>query len=481
MDRRGALNHRRLGAAGVVALVALIGSNAQPATSGATETRSLSTVGIVSADGHDTHPVWQHDTTAAQVGTMLYVAWNTNHAAVEARGFDTTTATWVSDPVQLSVTTLDCQCVDSTGTNPNRHDVPALYADPVGRLYTMYGGGTASKIESGTGPFFRAASNLNSITSWEPEENLSIPGAVYDLEVVRDNQGVNHLVGQQGGNPSGAGSLLYLRFLPGTMSVPGHFDSPEYQTLVQGGSDPSACAWLPTAGCDIFITGRLAAAPATHMSTGTPSPLFLTWGWSEAGLSNTCGDPVGFCNHGLYFAMSLDGGKTWQNAAGTVVTDLRVGPIGYDDPNYQVVPPSMDVSVFKALGVTGGYPGVPMIVYQPGADIGAGSIVVTRFVSGAWSDQTIDSSRPWNNHLVLRTTSTGHVYLWSDIAQSGNYASDLDQWLFSNRTWAKTQLVVGTNWFLTGSPAPGQQEVLMWRADPVGTGTYVGFALVASS
>lgn len=467
-------------AAAAVALVGLVGSIALPATSEASGTNPLSTIGIVAADGHGTHPVWQHDTTAAQVGTTLYVAWNTNHAAVEARSFDTTTGTWESDPVQLSVTTLDCQCVDSTGTNPNRHDVPSLFTDPVGRVYTMYGGGTASKIGSGTGPFFRAASNLNSITSWGPEENLSIPGAAYDLEVARDNQGVNHIIGQQGGNASGAGSLLYLRFLPGTSSVPGHFDAPGYQTLVQGGFDPTACAWQPIPGCDIFVMGRLAAGPAKPKSPGTPSPLFLTWGWSEAGFSNTCGDPAGFCNRGLYFAMSLDGGRTWQNAAGTVATDLAVAPIGYDDPNYQVVAPSVDVSVFKALGVTGRYPGAPVIVYQPAADIGAGSIVVTRFVSGAWKGQTLDSSRPWNNHLVLRTTPTGHIYLWSDIAQNGNYATDLDQWLFSNKTWTKSQLVVGTNWFLTGSPAPGQQEVLMWRADPVGTATNVGFALVAS-
>ena len=55
-------------------------------------------------------------------------------------------------------------------------------------------------------------------------------------------------------------------------------------------------------------------------------------------------DPAGFCNRGLYFAKSLDGGDTWTNARGTASVSLAFGPITYDDPAFQVVGPQRNVS-----------------------------------------------------------------------------------------------------------------------------------------
>ncbi|HEX9236069.1 MAG TPA: hypothetical protein VF972_07300 [Actinomycetota bacterium] len=437
----------------------------------------------VASDGHPTHPVWYHDSTAVQVGSLLHLAWNTNHAAVEARTYDRSVSSWATGPVQVSGAVLDGGCVDSTGTNPNRHDVPTLFADPGGRVYALYGGGTASWTgHPSTGPYFRAATTVNSIQSWGPEQLLSIPGAAYDFESVRDNLGVNHLIGQQGGGTGGhAGSLVYLRLLPGTSTASGSFAEP-YRILVQGGFDPAACSWQATAGCDIFVIGRIAVAPADPKNPSAPAALYVTWGWSEKNLSNTCGDPSGFCDRGLSVAVSRDGGSTWSNVSGTVTTNLATAAIPYDDPDYQVLPPSANVGLFKAIVVSGSYPGTPWIAHQPGAGLGSGTITVTGYSGGAWTTQIVDSSRGWNNHLVMRPGKKGAIYLWSDIAQSGSNASNLYQWLRTSAggSWARSSLSVGPNWFLTGRSVPNG-ELLMWRTPIDASSSGVAFAIVPVS
>ncbi len=440
--------------------------------------QAVATAVTIATDGHVSHPVWYHDGVAVQVKSLVHMAWNTNHGAVEARTWNRTTGSWVGAARQISVATLDCGCVDGTGTNPNRHDVPTLYADPAGRVYALYGGGTASKTLP-TGPYFRAGAALNSVATWGPEQSLPVPGAAYDFEALRNNKGVNEIIGQQGDNPAGAGSLVYLRFLPGTASAPGVFEEP-YRILVKGGYDATACAWLPTPGCDIFVIGRVALGPPDPSNPAAPSPIYVTWGWSEMNLSGTCGDPGGFCDRGVYAAVSYDGGDTFENVAGTATTDLASGPIAYDDPHYQVVNPSVDVGLFKAIAVPGAYPGTPWIAYQPGADQKAGTIVVTHPSGSGWVAQTVDASRAWNNHLVMRLGKTGtRLYLWSDIAQSGSNASNLYQWVgsTSGASWTRSTLVVGGNWYLTGR-AITTAEFLAWRVPQSTTATTVAFTIV---
>ncbi len=460
-------------AVGLVALVGGMSLMAAPAS-------ATTVIRIVASDGHRTNPVWYHDTSAVQVGSLLHLAWSTNAASVEARTFNRTSGRFSTAAAKVSVTTLDCGCLDSTGTNPNRHDVPALTADPVGRLYALYGGGTAARSGAKNGPFFRAASKLNSISSWGAEHRLSIPGAAYDFEVVRDNHGVSHIVGQQGDNPRGAGSLIYMKLAPGTSMAPGTLGA--YHTLVQGGFDSTACAWRATPGCNIYVIGRIAVGPANPRNPQIPAPLYATWGWSEAGLSPTCGDPMGFCNHGLYMAASYDGGTAWQNASKTASTNVTLGPIPYNDSRYQVVAPSQNIGLYKALVVTGSYPGTPWIAYQPGADQAAGKIVVTHSSRGTWVATTVDTSRSWNNHLVMASTATGRLYLWSDIAQSGTHLGELTQWVGStaSASWFKSYLTVGPNWFLTGTRVSGG-ELLMWRVPVSATATSVAFTIVPTA
>jgi hypothetical protein len=437
---------------------------AKPARGGALSAPVIATA----ADGHPTHPVWYHDSVAAVSNGVGYVAWNTNHAAVEARAWDPTSGALLGSVVQVSAAVLDCGCTDSTGTNPNRHDVPTLFADSADRIYAMYGGGTAAKTGNRTGPYFRAATAPGSIDSWGAEQRLTVPGAAYDLEAVTDNVGVTYLIGQQGDNSSGAGSLVYFRFAPGTAASPGSFLG-TYRILVKGGKQP-VCTWQSSSTCNVFVIGRLGLGPPDPSHPETPAPLYLAWGWSEKNLSNTCGDPTGFCNRGLYVARSLDGGATWSPIGG--------GPgkktIQYNDPSYELVSQSLDVGLFKAITVTGSYPGTPWVAYQPSADTGLGTVVVMYWSGTTWLKQTLDASRPWNNHLVMHATSDGLVTLWSDIAQSGNSSTLLKQWSApaSSPSWTASAISVGPNWFLTGVPT-AVGEVLVWSApnsaDPTST------------
>jgi hypothetical protein len=437
------------------------------------------TVRTASKAGHPTHPVWYHDDVAVRVGARLVFAWNATGGSVQARTWNLTTSRWSAAATTVSATKLNCRCTDSTGTNPNRHDVPTVFSDPVGRVYAIYGGGTASHTGPQTGPFFRAAATTGAPLTWGSEQRLSIPGAMYDLEVARDNLGVNHLIGQQGDNANGAGSLLYLRVPPGTSSSPA---TPQpARVLVNGGWDPSACGWQTTPGCNIYVIGRLVAGPADPAQPTTPSPLFLTWGWTEKNLSGTCGDPAGYCDRGLYFAKSLDGGTHWVNADGTASIDVTTDQISYGDPRFGVVGPTKNVGLFKAIAVTGHYPGTPWIAYQPRADMGAGRVAVTRWNGSSWAAPTVvDRSRAWNNHLIFRAYTDGRLVLWSDIAQTGSHATELAQWTLASAwgSWRFRRLSVGANWFLTGRPA-GALEVLVWRAPAQSSGrSRVRFALL---
>jgi len=428
--------------------------------------------------GHPTHPVWYHDDVAIRIGSRLVLAWNAAGGSVRARTWNLARSRWSATATTVSGTKLDCRCTDSTGANPNRHDVPTVFSDPAGRVYAIYGGGTASHTGDQTGPFFRAAATTGPPKTWGPQQRLSIPGAMYDVEVVRDNHGVNHLIGQQGDNANGAGSLLYVRVPPGTSSTPG--DPRPAQVLVKGGRDPNACAWQAAPGCDIFVIGRLVSGPADLAQPTTPTPLFLTWGWTEKNLSGTCGDPAGFCDHGLYFAESFDGGTQWVNADATASIDITSEQISYDDPRFVVIRPAKNVGLFKAIAATGHYPGTPWIAYQPRADMGTGKVDVTKRKGSSWAAPTvIDRSRPWNNHLVFRAYADGRLVLWSDIAQTGRHARELAQWTLApaRGSWRSKRLSVGANWFLTGRPA-GALEVLVWRAPWTSGRSRVRFALL---
>src|SRR2546427_2048888 len=64
-------------------------------------------VDTLARDGHPTHPVWYHDSTAVQVGSKLVLAWNTNRSSVEARVWSLTGSSWLGRPSRVSSVALD--------------------------------------------------------------------------------------------------------------------------------------------------------------------------------------------------------------------------------------------------------------------------------------------------------------------------------------------------------------------------------------
>lgn len=451
------MRHRR-------ALFAITCAATLASASVASATTGTRYIRVATTAGHATTPVWYHDTVASAVGADAAVGWTTDAGAVQARRLDLRAGVWTAPAVRVSVTHLDCGCVDSTGTNPNRHDVPTLVTDRAGRVYAFYGGGTAAQTGNRTGPYFRAAAEPASIASWLPEQRLTVPGAVYDMQAVRDATGAVDVVGQQGHSNVGAGSLILLRLPSGTATTPGSVSTfgSTYRTLISGGEKPTACAWRFAPGCNIFVEANLVAGPQAPGTT--KQRLFLVWNWAEASLSDDCGDPSGFCNHGLYAAYSDDHGRTWRSLRHTAPHDVTTDPIGYDDPAFALVRASTDVGLFKAVAVTGGYPGRPVIAYEPGADVGHGQLRIGSWTGTGLTTVTLDRSRPWNNHPVLWAGPRNTLELWSDVAQTGNHAPDLAQWLRdSSGRWHKSLIAVGDNWYLTGTTMHGH-EVLVWRA-----------------
>src|SRR5436190_9473215 len=114
----------RSGQRGLWRILALIASCAVFVNGG--PVRASTAALTVSMHGHPTHPVWYHDTTAVQVGSSVFVAWMADSARAEARSFARGTSSWTTPSTRISNATLNCGCTDSTGSNPNRHDTPAL-------------------------------------------------------------------------------------------------------------------------------------------------------------------------------------------------------------------------------------------------------------------------------------------------------------------------------------------------------------------
>src|SRR5712692_6222324 len=75
-------------------------------------TRAGLQVDTLARNGHPTHPVWYHDSTAVRVGSKLFLAWNTSGSSVEARAWSLTGSSWVGPPSRVSSVVLDCGCVD---------------------------------------------------------------------------------------------------------------------------------------------------------------------------------------------------------------------------------------------------------------------------------------------------------------------------------------------------------------------------------
>jgi hypothetical protein len=398
---------------------------------------------VVTKQGHPTHPTWYHDAQVLPLGDRVTVAWN-GSGEVRAAQLQATDLRIIAKS-KISAGGLG-GATDSTGTDTDRHDVPAVVADAAGHLVLLYGGGSvAARGPDHDGPLTRRVTASNALQPLSPERPLRIGGgAAFDFESVTDRTGTVHLIGQHGrGN---TGSLVELRLRPdGTWEAP--------RELIHGEYQPGGCVLRGRPqGCARFAIARIASDPASGR-------LHLVWGWSEASLSGKCHTDAGYCDHDLNYAYSDDRGATWHDAAGRQTARI---PLPAEAPPFRVV--QGQVGLFKA--VTVGPAGLVLVYTRLVA--GAQTLMAARLAGGEWTSAPIaPAGSGWRGSLVLRG-GAGYT-LWTPTGNAIHRFSSTD-----GATWSHDIVFDGPAWSLTGAPAtrPGE-ELLLWRGRRDGDHSWV--------
>jgi hypothetical protein len=395
-------------------------------------------VRVVTKRGHPTHPTWYHDAQVLPIGDRITVAWN-GRGQVQAAQVRATDLE-IIDKQTISVERLG-GATDSTGTDTDRHDVPAVVADALGRLGFVYGGGSvAARGPSRDGPLTRWATTPNALAPLTRERPVWIGGgAAFDFESVTDRTQTVHLIGQHGrGN---TGSLVELRLRPDGTWQPA-------RELIHGGLQPRGCVLggRPR-GCNRFAIARIAADPASGR-------LHLVWGWSEASLSGRCRTDAGFCDHDLNYAFSDDLGATWHDTTGQSTQRIAQSPLPADAPAFRIV--QGHVGLFKAVTVG---PAGPLIVYSTFA-AGKQMLMAARLVDGQWTTAPIAPDTKgfqWKGSLVLRGVA-GYT-LWTPTGNAIHRFTSSD-----GAEWVHSIIYRGPAWSLTGAPAlSSSEQLLLWR------------------
>lgn len=404
---------------------------------------------VVTKKGHPTHPTWYHDAQVVERGGIVTVAWNGigETRAAQVRADDLA----LLSKVRLSEAPLG-GVSDSTGTDTNRHDVPAVVADAAGRLEFLYGGGSlAARGPDNDGPYVRGGSVPNAIDRLTAEKKLAIGGgAAFDFEAATDAAGTVHVIGQHGRGRTGA--LVELRLGRDGTWLPA-------RVLIEGGFQPGGCVLDGRArGCNRFAIARLAADPATGR-------LHLVWGWSEDSLSGKCRTDAGFCDHDLLYAYSDDGGETWHSAGGGATVRVSDGPLQADAAPFRVV--RGHVGLFKAVAVG---PAGPLVLYTRFGGRGP-SLMAARLVGGRWRTAQVAASpsrgATWKGSLVLRG---GSAYsLWTPTGGAIHRFTSAD-----GVAWRHAVVYRGPAWSLTGAPSTRPHEqLLLWRGRQQGGRSWV--------
>jgi hypothetical protein len=405
-------------------------------------------VRVVTKQGHPTHPTWYHDAQALALGDRVTVAWNGNGevGAAQLRATDLK----IIGKSKINAGELG-GATDSTGTDTDRHDVPAVVADAAGHIVFLYGGGSvAGRGPDQDGPLERHVTATNALDPLSPERPLNIGGgAAFDFESAIDRAGTVHLIGQHGrGN---TGSLVQLRLRPdGTWEAP--------RELIHGGYRPGDCVLggRPE-GCTRFAIARIASDRARGR-------LHLIWGWSEDSLSGKCHTDAAYCDHDLNYAYSDDGGATWHDAAGQNTARIAEGPLPANAPAFRVV--HGHVGLFKA--VTVGPAGV-LVVYSRFV-AGRQRLMAARLAGGRWKSAPIAARHAgsrWRGSLVLR--GGGRYTLWTPTGNAIHRFSSIN-----GATWSHRVVFEGPAWSLTGAPAAKSgEELLLWRGRRDGDHSWV--------
>jgi hypothetical protein len=410
-------------------------SAAAPAVAATAAPGAPSAVRVVTKQGHPTHPTWYHDAQVLARGDRVTVAWNgrgkIQAAQVQAGSLK------ILAKATISATKLG-GATDSTGTDTDRHDVPAVVADAAGRLGFLYGGGSLA-ARGRDGPLARWSTAANALAPLAPERALQIGGgAAFDFESATGRSGVVHLIGQHGrGN---TGSLIDLRLAPD-----GRWKKP--RELIRGGRQAGGCVLGGTArGCNRFAIARIAADPASGR-------LHLVWGWSEASLSGKCHTDAGYCDHDLEYAYSDDDGASWHDAGGQHTVRIADGPLPADAPDFRVA--DGHVGLFKAIAIG---PAGPLIVYTTFAN-NTQTLQASRLTGGDWTTVAVapDDGSRWGGSFVLRG-GAGYT-LWTPTGSAIHRFTSTD-----GAHWAHDVVYRGPAWSLTGAPAgTGSGELLLWR------------------
>jgi hypothetical protein len=412
--------------------------NATTTAAAAVESGAPRVLRVVSKQGHRTHPTWYHDTQVLALGDRVTVAWN-GDGEVQAAQLGARDLA-ISAKRRINARALG-GATDSTGTDTDRHDVPAVLADGAGRLGFLYGGGSVAAEGTGRdGPLWRSATAPASLDGLAPERALDIGGgAAFDFETVTDRDGTVHAIGQHGrGN---TGSLIELR-----LGADGTWRKP--RELIRGGRTQRGCVLHGRPQrCSRFAIARIAVDP-------DGGRLHLVWGWSEASLSAKCHTDAGYCDHDLDYAYSDDGGATWHDTTGRHTVRIADGPLPADAAAFRVM--RGHIGLFKAVAVG---PAGPLVVYSS-FEAGSQLLMAARLSAGRWRSAPIapdTTDRGWRGSLVLR--GGGTFTLWTPTGEAIHRFRSAD-----GASWAHDVVLRGPAWSLTGTPAAtAGEELLLWR------------------
>lgn len=410
---------------------------------------AIELVRVVSKEGHSSHPVWYHDSQLLELGGDVFVAFNGNSKTMLAR-------LRRSDLEILAKTKVNRAPLggssDTTGTDTNRHDVPALSADGGGNLLVLYGGGTLSGRSSKlNGPYWRRSIRPGDLTAFGREQQLrsGARGSAFDFETVSDTGGTKHIFGQHGSGD--AGSLIEHRLSP---------DGQWYASrkVIDGGPTPKACVrGGKPRGCNRFAIARVTSSPDGR--------LHLVWGYSEASLSGKCRVDADYCDHDLYYAVSADNGASWKNLRGDAVRRVPAAPIAHDDRRYRLA--AGHIGLFKAVAASDAE---TLIVFSRRSGKLAGEktefkLRAMRLAGGRASESSIAApDRAWDSSPVLRRDGDAYTLWLSTGSRIVRFSTAK-----AAGPWRRRLAFRGPSWSLTGTPSTvvGRQ-LLVWRGAQAG-------------
>jgi hypothetical protein len=214
-----------------------------------------------------------------------------------------------SDPAQAKlVTVVDGRCEPELRVNVQpaagtaSHDAPSVFVDGQGYVYATYNGGTNGPA----GPLLRKSQQPWVPWSFGVEQSSRLfQGAEAHGFTGRD--GAIYLIGHNSSTrldviePNGVGGAISYRYPQGPLHVIAVTDP------VIPGCDPST------------IMANFTKGYITEGVTGDGDSILLAvWGWAS-GAPTACPDIQGYGedSHAVYFAYSLDGGRTWWNRTGS--------------------------------------------------------------------------------------------------------------------------------------------------------------------